>query len=45
MAKKLVCTKKEKQKFEKEVTWFSKMYGIPKQEVKRKLKKDGFICN
>ena len=31
-------------KKEKEVDWFSKMFGLPKKTV-RKLKKQGFIVN
>ena len=38
------CSKINK-KFEKEVEWFSKNYGLSKSSVRKKLKKDGFICN
>ncbi len=29
----------------KEVDWFSKMFGLPKRTVRRRLKKQGFIVN
>lgn len=38
------CSKINKD-FEKEVKWFSKTYGLSKSTVRKKLKKDGFICN
>jgi len=38
------CSKINK-KFEKEVEWFSKTYGLPKSVVRKRLKKDGFVCN
>lgn len=34
-----------KGKKETEVDWFSKMFGLPKRTVRRKLKKEGFIVN
>jgi hypothetical protein len=37
--------KSKKKQFEEEVKWFSKMYGLPKSVVRKKLKKEGFIVS